>query len=628
MRSKMIALGSVAATVLAMSFVSGPPSAAQSSIPRELAAGRLRPAVLHVNGTTKRLPAISGGLMAAAQESLGTTSVDRSAFSAGVNGAQVDSLGCSGRSQGRNVRVNQDCTYRRQAEEHIAYNPTDPRNLVAGMNDSIIGWNKTSLDFSLDGGRHWGAISTAPFSYRLNAPDQLLPTSGDPNRHTILGGEGTLHSYDACSDPYLTFDSRGRAFYTCVAFDIATNASLVFAVPSPVGAKASYFDQVYPPFGLVEGVTGREHIIAEDNNPGAFADGPKIRADAYVGSPNRDNVYETWTNFDQTCPVESFGYCESPTYASMSTDHGFTWSTPEKISGRSRTLCGLGDTFNPDLNPHSCNFNGHSDLQVLPDGDVAVTFQNGNTPTADQQFLAVHCSPGGSSTAGTAHMNCDEPHKVADQITEGAPRCDFGRGPEQCIPGAFIRAPIETSQRLAVNQNNGDLFDTWFDYRSDEFDIWLSRSVDGGVTWSAPRRVNPDTGTDHYFSSIDVGEAGAASHNGVAYYRTRRIPNENDTPPGGFVPGDPGVAERSSDFVLSGGFGLATPYAFTILSPRFPPPDGIQAGFNGDYSGLVVIGTSEAHAIWSDTRVRIPDPSFDHGTVDEDVFTDRKPLPG
>jgi hypothetical protein len=140
--------------------------------------------------------------------------------------------------------------------------------------------------------------------------------------------------------------------------------------------------------------------------------------------------------------------------------------------------------------------------------------------------------------------------------------------------------------------------------------------------------VNRDTGVDHYFSSIDIGEGTVGSHVGVAYYRTARVPNENDTPTGGFEPGDPGIADRLSDFVLSGGKNLATPYAFTVLSPKFPAPDGIQAGFNGDYTGLVVIGSSDAHPVWSDTRVDIPDPSFDHGTVDEDVFTDRQPLPG
>ncbi len=626
---RSIALLTVAATVIAAFVLQAPASVARTSIPRELAAGRLGARVLRVDGLIKRLPTISGGVMSAAQEVLGTTA--RATLPrrvSGVAGAEVHSLGCAGRNHGRNVRVNQDCTYRRQAEEHIAYNPTDPSNLVAGMNDSIIGWNQTSLDFSLDGGRHWGAISTAPFRYRLNAPDDLLPTPDDPNQHTLFGDAGTLHSYDACSDPYLTFDSRGRAFYTCVAFDIASNASLVFAVPSRLGAKGSYFDQVYPPFGLSEGSTGREHIVVEDNNPGAFADGPKIAADAYRGSPNRDVVYETWTDFDLTCPPEEFGYCESPIYASMSTDHGFTWSTPEEISGVNAEICQLGDAFDPKLDPGSCNFNGHSDIAVLPNGDIVVSFENGNTPSVNGQFLAVHCSPSGSSPAGTAALNCDPPNEIADQVIQGAPTCDFGRGPEQCVPGAFIRVPAETAQRIAVDQRTGALFDTWYDYRSGEFDIWMSRSTDGGVTWSAPQRVNRGRDKDHYFASIDIGETSGRSHVGVAYYRTARIPNENETPEGGWTVGMPGVAQELSDFVLAGGWNLATPFPYTVLSPKFPAPDGIQAGFNGDYTGLVVIGSGQAHPVWSDTRVDVPDPSFDHGTVDEDVFTDRVPLPG
>ena len=49
----------------------------------------------------------------------------------------------------------------------------------------------------------------APFRYRLNAPETLLKTANDPNRHTFTGTQGTLHSYDACSDPYVAFDSEG-----------------------------------------------------------------------------------------------------------------------------------------------------------------------------------------------------------------------------------------------------------------------------------------------------------------------------------------------------------------------------------------------------------------------------------
>jgi hypothetical protein len=601
-------------------------SGAAPSVLQKIASGRLRPATLRVNGQTKTLPFIthgsfgSGDMGAASASSLRTTHGAHGT----AQGFSLGSLGCRKRNHHRNVRVNQDCTYRRQAEEDIAYNPRHPSNLVAGMNDSIIGWNQTSLDFSLDGGHHWGAISTAPFRYRLNAPEDLLPTADDPNQHTLTGTEGTLHSYDACSDPYVDFDSEGRAFYTCIAFDIATNANLVFAVPSPVGAKGSYFDQVPAPFGISAPYTGREHIIDEENDLSAFSDGPKLAADSYRHSPTRDNVYETWTSFDSTCGDTGDQYCQSTIYGSMSTDHGFTWSTPEQISGVNPDLCVLGDAFDPSLDPNACNFNGHSDIAVRPNGHLGITFLNGNTPSVDQQILALKCSPSGSSTAGTAHLNCGKPSRVAFEKLTNAPQCE---GIGQCSPGAFIRMPEETSQRLAVNQRNGDLYNTWYDYRFGEFDIFVARSRDGGATWSKPHKVNPDRGTDHYFSAIDINERHGHSRIGISYYRTGRVPHENNSPPNGFAIGDPGVGEKMSDYVLSGGTMRHSPFAFHVLSPRFPAPDGIQAGFNGDYTGLTITPNGRAHPIWSDTRNRVPNPGFNKVSVDEDVFTVSHRLP-
>src|SRR6266436_4151638 len=63
--------------------------------------------------------------------------------------------GCSntfvGGGAGSNVRVNQDCSQRRQAEEVVAVNPTNPNNLIAGANDSRVGFNHCSYAWSLDG---------------------------------------------------------------------------------------------------------------------------------------------------------------------------------------------------------------------------------------------------------------------------------------------------------------------------------------------------------------------------------------------------------------------------------------------------------------------------------------------
>jgi hypothetical protein len=618
MNRRVVQAGVVVA-MTAVFTVPATPSQAGPSVPERIAAGTLRPAHLKVPSGIKSMPFLSPGRIDQLSRS-GTARVNALATPASP-GIAVRSAGCAGRNLGRNVRVNQDCTFRRQAEEHIAADPNDPKNLVAGMNDSLIGWNRTSIDFSVDGGKHWGAISTAPFGYRLNDPSDLLPTATDPNRHTIKGGAGTLHSYDACSDPYLATDSRGRFFYTCVGFDIASNAGLAFVVPSPPGAKGSYFDQVPAPEGLSAPYTGREHIIAEDNSAAASYDAPKVAADAFVGSPNRDNVYFTWTVFDFSCGPNQDEYCESPIWGSMSTDHGFTWSTPEKISGINPAVCTLGNSFNPDLDPGSCNLDGHSDLVVRPNGELAVTFISQNTSALNPETLSLRCQPRGSSTAGTAHLNCGTPQKVSDYVT--GPTCDFGRGPEQCIPGAYIRAPFETAQRLSVDERTGALYNTWYDYRFGEFDVFVVRSTDGGATWTTPRLVNPDRGTDHYFSAIDVGEKHGTKV-AISYYRTGRVPGENTPPPGGF---GPDVANQMSDYVLSGGRGLATPYRFEVLSPKFPPPDGIQAGFNGDYSGIEVDRNDIAHPIWSDTRNRVPNPDFNKASVDEDVFTVARPIP-
>ena len=94
-----------------------------------------------------------------------------------------------------------------------------------------------------------------------------------------------------------------------------------------------------------------------------------------------------------------------------------------------------------------------------------------------------------------------------------------------------------------------------------------------------------------------------------------------------FLPGDPGVQAQPSNYFLSGGRGLKTPFRDVRVSPSFDAPDGNQAGFNGDYSGLAVTGNM-AHPIWSDTRNKVVITAPSQGVVhDEDVFTDQVAIP-
>jgi hypothetical protein len=270
----------------------------------------------------------------------------------------------------------------------------------------------------------------------------------------------------------------------------------------------------------------------------------------------------------------------------------------------------------------------------MPNGDLEVVFNNGNTPPGNPnaQTLGVHCSPTGSSTNGTAHLNCMTPVKVGDDIVTGEPQCDFGRGPEECIPGAFIRTN-DFPRITKDNTQNNHVYATWQDYRNGEFDIQLAQSTDGGLTWHEAGTVNPDRGVDHYFAATDQSPDNGHGHghghgngdrNGVSYYRTNRVPGEDAG--GVFALGDPGVGQENSDYDLAGGTGDETPYAFRVISPVFPPPDGIQTGFNGDYSGLTINRGDLAHPIWSDTRNVNPYPQ-NGVTHDEDVFTASVGLP-
>jgi hypothetical protein len=588
---------------------------------------------------SRTLPFVSNATLLAAQEAICSLTLvpncDERAFAADVGSGDpsVDSgpaglgphtLGCGERgAREGNSRVNQDCTYRRQAEEEIVYNPSDPTNLAAGQNDSRVGFNQCGTDFSTTNGETWGD-ELPPFRSRLNAPQFMGPNSSNPNNNTIGNGPGTSHTYDAGSDPAVAFDSRGRAFFSCVTFDVTSNASGLYVTQSPRGAQASfYFNVPSPP--------AKTFMVAEDNNGLVFHDKNFIAADFYKNSPNRDNVYVTWTIFRVT---ESGSYQQSPIFGSMSTDHAVTWSTPEDISATSDVLCFFGDLFDPTLSPHKCDFNQGSDPVVLPNGDLEVVFNNGNTPQGNPngQQLAVHCHPTGSSTNGTAHLNCAEPSKVGDDIIAGEPQCDFGRGPEECVPGPYIRTN-DFPRINTQNTQNNHLYVTWQDYRNGEYDIQMSVSTDGGLTWHEVGTVNPDRGLDHYLPAVELSppERGNDDSNGdrvgVGYYRSERVPNENTTPTGGFAPGMRGVQDSDSDYVLAGGTGPNVPYSYRRVSPVFPPPDGIQTGFNGDYSGLAINKPLEAHPIWSDTRNADPYAPANGVVHDEDVFTANVRLP-
>src|SRR5262249_14306643 len=107
----------------------------------------------------------SSGVMYAVLQQAGV--LDSRAAGAPAGSAPTPALPSSGATPGwqnvysgggapDNVRVNQDCSLRRQAEETIVVNPTNPSNVIAGQNDSRVGFNHCGYDWSFNRGRSWG----------------------------------------------------------------------------------------------------------------------------------------------------------------------------------------------------------------------------------------------------------------------------------------------------------------------------------------------------------------------------------------------------------------------------------------------------------------------------------------
>ena len=486
--------------------------------------------------------------------------------------ATASAVGCANRGSATNVRVNQDCTLRRQAEEQIAVNPLDPQNLIAGQNDSRIGYNHCGFDYSLDGGAHWG--------------DGIPPYY----QHT---NPGTGHTYDAASDPTVTFTSDGTAWFSCIVFDINSNASGLFVGPSTAALKGAAYKNIPD--------APSPYVVAEANDPGVFYDKQFIAGDYSNGS----SVYVTFTRFasDQKCSNGNNpgAYCSSEIWYSKW--NGTAWSAPANLSGSSATLCNFGDTFDKKADPHACNFNQGSMPVVTSDHGAFVVWNNGNTATLLNQQLGRKINADGT-LGPVVKVGQDEESNVA--------LCDFGRGPEECVKSLNIRT--NNFPAIAADPTNAShLVAVWQDSRgvapgSGAYKVVVSQSTNGGASWSDANGAAPtiagSAGQALFEPSVTVTKGGRIA---VSFYKANAY---TDAAVGGGTFGY---------YVASGSIWTQTPVSD---SPTMPSPQAnrSQRGFLGDYSSIAASTADRSNVvypIWSDTR------NSSSAGPDEDIFTAR-----
>jgi len=230
---------------------------------------------------------------------------------------------------------------------------------------------------------------------------------------------------------------------------------------------------------------------------------------------NAGSIFLTYTDFDSSgtvCGRNMSGAPISRTAIEIvrSIDGGATWTAPVVIA-------------------ESClaapSFSSVQGSQVLVDSA-------GNVYVAWESF-----APGPSRALwvrkSTDHGSSFTPSVKIDNVTATG-------------NGSRLQGGFRTNEfpMLAVDRNSGALYATWNDGRNFALpdvaaldgvyhyaDILISRSLDGGATWSPAVRVNGDPlthffrgqsrGTDHYMPGVAVDRTGAV---GVCWYDRRVDP--------------------------------------------------------------------------------------------------------
>ena len=496
---------------------------------------------------------------------------------------------------------------RQQNEPTSAVDPTSPTVITSGSNDyctvPLAGGTWAGFYRSTDSGQTW--------------TDSLLP--GYPTDSSPEGLASPLHQQGIgnAGDPVQAWDLHGRVFYMGNAFNRAA--------PQNGAVWVATYDQDATQYVRTKIVASGTPALT-----GVFNDKTAIEVDRGVNSTHEGNVYAAFSVFQ--------GNGNNEIKFVRSTDHGATFSNPVRISEGSldNQFADIAVTSNGTLyitwnGTVGGRATGHPAMVFVKSVDGGLHFTKPAVAALYDGFNAADTS-GNPAAATAAHeqafQNADGPEADVAPSSAGDAR-DCGSGPFACVSG-FVFFRHDSQPRLTADPK-GDPNTLYMVYdatrpetevaststyntapvaangtlRVGQGAIFITKTTNGGGTWSAPTMLAPTHFGHQLFPDInaDGGKLFAVWHD-----------SRND--PDYSVQNPPGNA-RGKD---AQGFHLATQgldtygasstdgvtWTVTRLSTQSQMPNyemfgDRQVPFHGDYNYVSSVN-GFAYGTWTDTR--------------------------
>ena len=407
-----------------------------------------------------------------------------------------------------------------EVEPFVGVNPTD--------GDNVVGvWQ---ADRWTDGGAH-GNDTGYSTDGGATWNHVAVPFS------TCAGA--TEERYNRATDPWVSFGPTGIAHQVALAID-ANGFTAAILTSRSLDGGATWSTPV---------------VVSDVNDLRVFDDKESLTADP----TDPDLVYVVWDKIRKPgeslgipSQIHSFAFRGYPMFA-RSTDAGLTWEAPRRISGNAN-LFTIGNQ-----------------IVVLPDGtlvDFTAYFTGSGVQPSNHAWKAVFISTDKGDTWPKKPILISKDFEVAHRIPDGSFRVRAG------------------GDDIGVDPNSGDLYAVWTDGRFGDGsynDIVLSKSTDGGQSWTEPVKVsrNP-AGIDAHTPSVHVNADGDVA---VSYYDYRN--DDGDASDGvetdfWFQVSSDGGATWTQTRLTGSSFDITT-------APVAPASRGY---FLGDYEGMSSFGST------------------------------------